>query len=456
MTDMQCNTTALNGFPLIPSKQVVLDNLNFTENNLKKITFPTNFSVQWPAASDIKIRISNTEDIFEINGISSVTANTSLVYGDAKYDCSDKFSILKNQHRKFCREEALYELILCFQISNKQDNPSSPDIFLITRPIVFSEKTPSSQFLSDVNSAMEKTNKTKTTNLDISKLIAYDSKSLLPMYSYQTCLPVKIINNKTVPEVFIKSIVMNVNVIMQPLYVNVKNPSSGIGLCSNVTYYTLTSNPLNIFLRNPEKYGMSGTLDNSKVNIQFKDGYSTDGFPKNTRYNNLTLNLSSKINISELINRITIILPEALIKSETPFAEYSNSIKNTYIVEGFSSSTSSPSSSSALRCYAVDSARDIRDGKITIGPNNEIKPNTDNIEEDQDTSDSGLEVDGGNVEDYVVNLSIYIIILTLIAVFVLVCSMIYMENKPDPWRISSILLCIAALVGLIFNIELFM
>ena len=89
MTDMQCNTTALNGFPLIPSKQVVLDNLNFTENNLKKITFPTNFSVQWPAASDIKIRISNTEDIFEINGISSVTANTSLVYGDAKYDCSD-------------------------------------------------------------------------------------------------------------------------------------------------------------------------------------------------------------------------------------------------------------------------------------------------------------------------------------------------------------------------------
>ena len=454
MTDTQCNITALNGFPMIPSKEVVLDNLNFTENNLKKITFPTNFSVQWPAPTDTKIKIVNTEDIFEINGISSVTANTSLVYGDAKYDCSDKFSILKNQHRKFCREEAFYELILCFQISNKQDNPSSPDIFLITRPIVFSDKTPSSQFLSDVNSAMEKTNKSKFTNLDISKLIAYNSNSLLPMYSYQTCLPVKIINNKPVPEVFIKSIVMNVNVIMQPLYVNVKNPSSGIGLCSNVTYYTLTSNPLNIFLKNPEKYGISGTLDNSKVNI-LKDGYSKDGFPKNTRYNNLTLNLSSKINISELINKITIILPEDLIKSEAPFAEYSNSKKNTYIVEGFTT-TSSPSSSPALRCYAVDSRRDIIDGKISIGPNNEITPNTNNIEEDEDTSDSGLEVDGGNVEDYVVNISIYIIILTLIAVFVMICSMIYIENKPDPWRIASILLCIAALVGIIFNIDLFM
>ena len=117
MTDTQCNTTALNGFPLIPSKQVVLDNLNFTENNLKKITFPTNFSVQWPAPTDTKIKIVNTEDIFEINGISSVTANTSLVYGDAKYDCSDKFSILKNQHRKFCREEAFYELILFVELS---------------------------------------------------------------------------------------------------------------------------------------------------------------------------------------------------------------------------------------------------------------------------------------------------------------------------------------------------
>ena len=450
MTDMQCNTSALNGFPLIPSKKVELDNLNFTEKNLRKITFPTNFSVQWPAATDTKITISNTEDIFEINGISSITANTSLVFGNAKYDCSEKFSILKNQHGKFCREEALYELILSFQISNKQDNPSSPDIFLITRPIVFSDKNTPSEFLNDVNSAMGKTNKTKTTNLDISKLIAYDSKSLLPMYSYQTCLPVKIINNKSIPEVFIKSIVMNVNVIMQPLYVNVKNPSSGIGLCSNVTYYTLTSNPLNIFLSNPEKYGMSGTLDNSKVNIQFKDGYSTDGFPKNMNSNNLTLNISSKVNFSELIKKITILLPEVFIKSEATFAEYSNTKIITDTLEGFTSTTP------GLKCYAVDSARDIKDGKISIGANNEITPNTDDIEEEEEALDSGLEVDSGNIEDYVVNLCIYIIILVLIGVFVMICSMIYVENKPDPWRFSSILLCIAALVGFIFNIDLFM
>ena len=86
-----------------------------------------------------------------------------------------------------------------------------------------------------------------------------------------------------------------------------------------------------------------------------------------------------------------------------------------------------------------------------LGRNNEITPNTDYADEDEDTLDSGSEIGGNTVEDYFVNIAIYIILLIFIMILLIFCKMIYIENRPDPMRNISLMSSLVVLIGFLYN-----
>jgi hypothetical protein len=362
----------MTGFPLRLSLSIFSDwpATKDTSSQLKKLIVPTDFTVNWghPTIS-AQISVTNTAASgnlpgkFQINGFDTVADGTTLSYGNAGYTCSRVLSIVQNQHKTLNQGgEALYELVLAFQIANKSDNPTSPDIILLTRPIVFSPNYQSFPFLSTVDlAAVRKT--PQATGLDLSTLFGYNSAILMPMVSYQTCLPVKLTNTNSSPyETMIGSIRMRVNVVMQPLYVN---PSAnGLGLCSSINKYTLVTEPkklVDIFLYNYKNQVFGGGV-NTNVYIQFKDGYGTDGFPaplQAASKSNYLVPLAQSSNISafsDVIQKIQVLVPEEFIGKS--LAEISNS-KNL---------PASSSKKKKFKCYTIDPNKDIVNGQIMIDP----------------------------------------------------------------------------------------
>lgn len=344
-----------------------------SQEQLKKLTVPTDFIVNWgPPTQSAQISVTQTlgsngmQGVFQIRGIQTITDGTNLILGTANYKCSGVLSIVQNQHTFFNNlKDALYEVILAFQISNKSTNPSSPDIILLTRPIIFSKDTNSAPFWRAVDEASMRRN-VQSTPLDMSTMFGYNSSTLLPMIAYQTCLPVKLLNYKSKPYKY-GSMRVRVSVVTQPLYVIASE--NGLGRCSIIKKYTLITEPRNVV----------DVFEGASMNtfLQFKDGYGKDGYPTQMQANNLVpfapgFNIST---FSEIIQKIEILVPEAFLgKSLSELA-------------GAGNPPPIKSKKKAFKCYTIDPTKDIVGDQIMVDTTTG-RSLLDTIDKEQDTSES--------------------------------------------------------------------
>lgn len=356
MSTTSCQSGDTTGFPvrLAQSLHTNWPATKDLEQKLKDITVPTDFTVQWgPPTQSTQISVRQTTakngvpGVFQISGISTITDSTSLTYGNARYNCSGVLSIVQNQHPTFSREsEAQYEVILAFQIINKSYNPSSPDVILLCRPIIFSKTYNSSPFWSAVDEACAK-DKPQNVALDMSTLFGYNNSILLPMITYQTCLPVKLLKYKSQPYSY-GSLRMRVNVVTEPIYMVASE--NGLGKCSVIRKYTLVtlgSGPISVF-----NEASSNTI------LQFRDGFGKDLFPiQNTQENLVPGYTNTSITAFEdVIHTIEIQVPEAFLGKS--LAEIADAKKLETVTP----------KKKAFKCYTVDPSKDIKGDQIMIDP----------------------------------------------------------------------------------------
>jgi len=300
-----------------------------------------------------------TKEAVQIRGIDTVSDSSTMIFGNATYKCSSVISILKNQHTLLTSTKASdYEVIMAFQIKNKQENPSSPDIILMCRPLVFSDFN-TSPFWASVNAAILQ-EKPQATVVDLSKMFSYDSSTFMPMISYYLCSNVKLLNYKNSVSQ-LGSLKIRVNVVLSPIYVVAD--TNGLGKCNNVNKYTLITEP-----RRPVDI-FEGVSANTV--LQFKNGLGNDQFPVVTSENLVLQPSSNRLSdFDTLTNRIMIMVPEAflgksladILKAKNPVEGFRGGVES-FTVEGFTGDTKK-----ALKCYRIDPEKDIVDGQIMVDP----------------------------------------------------------------------------------------
>ena len=355
MSDTQCQPGDTTGFP-VKLSQSLYTNWPSTANpqeQIKKLIVPTDFTVQWgPPAQSAQVAVRQTvrrdgiPGVFQISGISTITDSTSLTYGNAVYKCSGVISIVQNQHPNFCQESnALYEAILAFQISNKSTNPSSPDVVLLCRPIIFSTWN-SSTFWPAVDTACVE-GKPQSVAVDLSTMYGYNSSLLMPMITYQSCIPVKLLNYNRNPYSY-GSIRMRVHVVPQPIYMVASE--NGLGKCSIINKYTLVTSgagPVSIF---------SGASGNTL--LQFRDGFGKDLYPIQTTSENLVLSASPNAisAFTDILQKFEVHVPESFLGKS--------------LAEISSLNTPPPvqKKKKAYKCYTIDPAKDVVGDQIMIDP----------------------------------------------------------------------------------------
>jgi hypothetical protein len=353
MSDTTCQPGDTTGFPLQISQSLFTEwpATKNAQSQIQKLVVPTDFTVQWgPSTQTARISVTQTgrsdasPGIFQIRGISTITDSTTLTYGTASYKCSGVLSIVQNQHRNFCQDtNALYEVILAFQIANKSMNPSSPDIILLTRPIIFSTWN-SSSFWPAVDEACLR-NSPQTIAADLSTMFGYNQNILMPMISYQTCLPVKLLNYKSNPYSY-GSIRVRVNVVPQPIYMVASE--NGLGKCSSIRKYTLITEP-----RRPVDI-----FDNSSANtiLQFRDGYGSDLYPVQTKENMIPNEGATLSAFTDILHKIEILVPEEFLGKSL-----SDISKATVLPQ-------KKKEKKAFKCYTIDPNKDIVNDQIMIDP----------------------------------------------------------------------------------------
>ena len=355
MSDSTCQAGDTTGFPIKLSQSLhsTWPATSDAQGQLKKLTVPTDFSIQWgPPTQSAQVSVRHTTatsgvpGVFQISGISTITEATSLTYGSATYSCSGILSVVQNQHLAFCSDlNAQYEVILAFQIKNKEQNPSSPDIILVCRPIVFSDKNSSPFWPAVDEAAVRKT--PQNVALDMSTMFGFDSSTLMPMITYQTCLPVKVLNYNSQPY-FYGSLRVRVNVVQQPIHMVATE--NGLGKCSSIRKYTLItsgSGPVSIF---------NGTSPNTI--LQFRDGYGSDLFPTQTTKENLVPSpaTSSISAFDDIMDTLEIQVPESLIGKSLAQLAITTKVEPVKYKK------------KAFKCYTVDPLKDIKGDQIMIDP----------------------------------------------------------------------------------------
>jgi hypothetical protein len=354
MSLQSCQPGSTVGFPL-----KLLHNLfdswaaasSTTEVALKQNTLVNDITVNWgPIQRGAQIKATTSESSFTVTGFSVAADSTTLTIGTAEYRCSEVISITKIQHPMFCKDSnALYEFIQAFQIQNKASNPSSSDIILITRPLVF-DATKTDPFWSAIDASVLAKGKPQSVDLDLKSLYAYSTGELLPMVMYQSCLPVQLLNyNASQVKGNIK---IQVNVIMAPIYV--KATDSGLGLCRNVNTYSLVTTP-----KRPVDCFPNAS---STTVFQFSTGLNT--FPTDSKNNYTFLSPNSILSdLSSVVERITIQIPKFLLGKS--LSVVSNKIPPYLpgLVEGFEGG-----SNKTYKCYKIDPTKDIRNDQILVDP----------------------------------------------------------------------------------------
>ena len=345
---MTCQAGSIKGFPLRLQKTLY----DYTWANekqddmikkLKDITIPTDFTINWQPAKIFTMRIVNTAGstgVFQITGFDAIASGTTITYGSAQYRCSNIMSIVQNQHPFACKDTmAQYEVILAFQIINKNQNPSSPDVILMCRPLCLTNKTNDSTPFWPTVDAVAATGNPQQVSMDLSTIYAFNSKTPMPMVTYQTCMPVTLVNPREEA-----SLRVRVNVITQPIYVNSSNPN-GLGKCRAITKYTLASpsSPVNLF-------GSSASR-----NFQFSNGLN---LPTRTVDNFIMGPPASLISDFDVVIRsIELQVPEQMMgKSLSEIA----------------ATTQAPapvnSAKKQFKCYTINPDTDIKGDQILIDP----------------------------------------------------------------------------------------
>ena len=350
MSNTTCRPGDTTGFP-VKLSQSLYTNWPSTANaqqQLQKLIAPTDFSIQWQnngiqgANISVKHTLNSASGpgVFQISGFNP--DGCTLTLGSAMYQCSGVISIVQNQHPTFTQgNNALYEMILAFQIRNKNLNPSSPDVILLCRPLIFETSGSNSPFWAAVDTAATQGRASNNTSIDMSSFFGYNSSLLLPMITYQTCMPVKHFNGT---QYSYGSLRIRVNVIPQAISVVVSE--TGLGKCSSINKYTLITNnngPIDIF---------GGSM------LQFKDGYGSDGFPSQTRNQNLVPNppptpISA---FADILQKFEILVPEAFLGKS--LADIANATTPPPLEK----------KKKAYKCYTIDPSKDIKGDQIMIDP----------------------------------------------------------------------------------------
>jgi hypothetical protein len=355
MSDSQCKPGDTTGFP-VTLAQSLYSNWPSTANaqgQLQNLVVPTDFSIQWQnngfQTCNISVRqtlnSATGPGVFQISGF--ITDGYTISYGPAIYQCSGVISIVQNQHPTFTQGGgAQYEMILAFQIKNKNINPSSPDIILLCRPLAFQNSGTNTPFWNAVNAATTYSRLQNNIAVDMSSFFGYNPSTPMPMVTYQTCLPVKLFNNS---QFSYGSLKIRVNVIPQPLHIVATE--TGLGKCSSINKYTLITNnngPIDIFGR--------GNI------LQFRDGLDSDsGYPSDISKTNLVPSSAPRAisAFADILNKFQILVPEAFLGKS--LADISNS------------QTAPPPvkpNKKAYKCYTIDPEKDIVGDQIMVDPTN--------------------------------------------------------------------------------------
>ena len=352
MSDSQCKSGDTIGFP-VTLAQSLYTNWPATANaqqQIQRLIVPTDFSIQWQnnGQQTCNITVKQTLNsaagpgVFQISGFDP--AGSTITYGPAIYQCSGVISIVQNQHPTFTQGGgAQYEMILAFQIRNKNINPSSPDIILLCRPLSFQNSGQNTPFWNAVDVSTTQQAVQNNVAIDLSSFYGYNASTPMPMITYQTCLSVKRFERGG--QFSFGSLKFRVNVVPQPIHVVASE--TGLGKCSSINKYTLITNgngPIDVFGR--------GEI------IQFRDGNGTDLFPRQTTSSYLVpLAAPNAISaLADVLQKFEILVPEAFLgKSLSDIANIQTPPKI-------------KPKKKAFKCYTIDPIKDIVGDQIMVDP----------------------------------------------------------------------------------------
>jgi hypothetical protein len=422
MSDTQCRNGDTTGFPVTLAQSLYTDwpATSNAQQQLQKLIVPTDFSFQWQnnGVQTCNISVRQTLNsaagpgVFQVSGFNP--EGYTIAYGPAIYQCSGVISIVQNQHSTFTQGgNAQYEMILAFQIKNKNINPSSPDIMLLCRPLAFQNSGTNTAFWTAVNAATTYNATQNNTEIDFSSFFGYNASLPMPMIVYQTCIPTKLFNNG---QFSYGSLKVRVNVVPQPI--NVVASETGLGKCSSINKYTLitTGNgPIDIFGR--------GNV------LQFRDGFGSDLFPSDISKTNLVPGAAPAAisAFADVLNKFQILVPEAFLGKS--LADISNAQAPPPV---------SPRKK-AFKCYTIDPTKDIVGDQIMVDPTTgQSLQDTQNQDALDAAGGDTLLVSGsggssgimpGDIEKILTTIAIIIGTLTLLAYLGFIVHMLlYREN----------------------------
>lgn len=327
----------------------------------KELVVPTDFSVAWAPATTVQVSVDTTSSQFKIQGIDTVATGTKLTYGGATYTCQPSMSVVKIQHANLIpNSTATQELIMTFRIDNaqtKQSNPSSPDVILLCRPVVLVNQTNiGSDFWKAVNTAALTANSQVQTSYNPADNFTYDGTTLIPMITYETCIPTKLIGG---PNPALEgSTRIRVHVVTQTM--NIPSSDSGSGKCSRVSGFILPVNGL------VDIFGQSGY-----TKVQFTNGTAADGTTKT--YPALTTPISDALTLSlPSANQITTWQSSSGTGSVLQTFEYL--VPDVFLgkslseIANNSSLPSAPATKKSYKCFTIDPTKDVVNDNILIDP----------------------------------------------------------------------------------------
>jgi len=342
MSLQSCSGTNI-GFPIKLNQNIFDKWTGSADANIDNLIAPMNFSVAWTTSNQqqpIKVTISDSFDI----DIQNIANGTTLTIGEgAVYSCSSNLSLIQIQHGTLCQTKAAaQEVIMSFTINNKNSNPSSPDVILLCRPVVlYDAGSENNTFWSKVNQSAKTGNSIANgmNASDIQSIYAYNSTTMIPMITYDTCIGTRLKGTGVSP--LTGSLRVRVHVVPRALYI--PSVTDGTGKCTNMNKYIFTDRIINIF--NQSGYNI----------VQFNTGLNT--FPTNTNNNLKALAPSSSITAwLDVEQRFQYLVPEDFLgKSASDIAKMDSIPK------------SSPSKKQ-YKCYTINPEKDIKNGQILVDP----------------------------------------------------------------------------------------
>lgn len=331
-----------------------------------QLVVATDFSVAWAPKTTLQVSVDDTLSQFQILGLdSTANANTNITYGMgsdiATYHCQPKLSLVKIQHANLIpNSPATQELVMTFKIKdsqNKKDNPSSPDIILLCRPVILAGDTKiGSEFWKAVNTAALNKSKVQTTYNAAENFTYSDGSTLLPMITYQTCIPTRLIGGPNAPKD--GSIRMRVHVVTQPL--SIPSSESGSGKCSAVPRFIMPVNGL------VDIFGQAGY-----TKVQFTNGVEADGVTN--KYPTPTTPISDSLTLS-LPSSTQIVSWQSSSGIGSVLQTFQYLVPDTFLgkslseISGMTKIPDAPATKKAFKCYTIDPKKDVVDDQILIDP----------------------------------------------------------------------------------------